>query len=538
MELPHQLTSESVPDPRAVPAVAPRGSVRPAPSPKGWAAPDRDISVTVRLGLQQRASTNLRNHLVRTARRFTILVVADLAAFGGMREVLRAVREGGALGDWVASQVGAVVPPGTLNGWQYASALLVALLVTGNYGRGDARRDPRRLFYGCALATALQLWVTLWTRTLEPVAVQYALTTALVWGGLWVERRVIDRIVARVWPPARSAPATLFVGAAEECRVAMGRLPFSVGGEYCPVGFIDIRLPRAADALGHVADFAAVLHESRAETVVICGHLSEARFHEVVDAALASGCQVLSAPRAIEIAGVQPTLVWWREQTLIELTAPSLKPWQLVLKRCVDLLGATVGLLLAAPLMLLVALAIKLDSSGPVFFRQERIRTGGRRFRVWKFRTMRTGVSDLSHRELVRQMLKGDESSAGGEAVAGTVYKLVDDDRVTRIGRLLRRTSIDELPQLFNVLRGEMSLVGPRPPLSYELEQYDRWQLDRLQVQPGMTGLWQVSGRSRLTYRRMCELDVEYVRRWSLWLDLQILFRTVPVVLFNSGRAA
>ena len=118
------------------------------------------------------------------------------------------------------------------------------------------------------------------------------------------------------------------------------------------------------------------------------------------------------------------------------------------------------------------------------------------------------------------------------------VYKLVNDQRVTRFGRLLRRSSIDELPQLFNVLRGDMSLVGPRPPLGYEFERYDHWQFDRLRVRPGITGLWQVSGRNQLTYRQMCELDLDYVRRWSLWLDVKILFRTLPVVVFNSGRAA
>jgi lipopolysaccharide/colanic/teichoic acid biosynthesis glycosyltransferase len=144
---------------------------------------------------------------------------------------------------------------------------------------------------------------------------------------------------------------------------------------------------------------------------------------------------------------------------------------------------------------------------------------------------MRHGASDTAHRELIRR-LQADE------APDGPVYKLVNDDRVTRVGRWLRRTSLDELPQLFNVLRGEMSLVGPRPPVPYEFEGYDHWQFDRLQVKPGMTGLWQVSGRSRVSFRQMCELDVEYVRRWSLWLDLQILLKTLPVVLFNSGRAA
>ncbi|MGH7528763.1 MAG: sugar transferase [Gemmatimonadales bacterium] len=203
---------------------------------------------------------------------------------------------------------------------------------------------------------------------------------------------------------------------------------------------------------------------------------------------------------------------------------------QLGLKRVLDIVGAVAGLLIAAPAMLLAALLIKLDSPGPVIFGQERVGRGGRRFRVLKFRTMREGASDAAHRELVGRMQDGDPAPAA-------VYKLTNDDRVTRVGAWLRRTSLDELPQLLNVLRGAMSLVGPRPPLPYEVARYDAWQLPRFRVRPGITGLWQVSGRSRLTYRRMHELDLEYVRRWSLGLDVRILLRTIPVVLFNSGRA-
>jgi lipopolysaccharide/colanic/teichoic acid biosynthesis glycosyltransferase len=241
----------------------------------------------------------------------------------------------------------------------------------------------------------------------------------------------------------------------------------------------------------------------------------------------------------VGISGVAPGIVWRRGQALVTLTAPTLKGWQLVLKRVVDLLGATGGLALAAPIMAIIALAIRLDSPGPVFFRQERVGTGGRRFRVFKFRTMVRGASEVAHRELVTRMLAGDEEgTASGGNGAPRVYKLVQDDRVTAVGWVLRRTSLDELPQLLNVLRGDMSLVGPRPPLPYEVESYSHWQLDRLQVRPGITGLWQVSGRNLLTYRQMCELDLEYVRRWSLLLDLQILLKTIPVVLLNSGRAA
>jgi lipopolysaccharide/colanic/teichoic acid biosynthesis glycosyltransferase len=136
-------------------------------------------------------------------------------------------------------------------------------------------------------------------------------------------------------------------------------------------------------------------------------------------------------------------------------------------------------------------------------------------------------------------MLQGEERDAAHVGPEGEqVFKLTNDHRITPVGRWLRRTSLDELPQLFNVLRGEMSLVGPRPPLDYEFDQYEHWQFHRLQVRPGITGLWQVSGRNRLTYRQMCELDLVYIRAWSLWLDLLILLKTIPVVLSNSGRAA
>ncbi len=499
---------------------------------------DLDAPANIRLGLQRRAAANLRSHVLRAMRRFTALLVADLATFYVMRELVRAVRDLGVFGQGLAAPLQSALPRGILNGWQYAVALFVALFVTGNYGRGDQRRDARRLFIASALATALPLWMTLWTRGLEPVMVQYALTTLLVWAGLVAERRVIDRIVARFLPVYRNAAPTLFVGPAEACRAAIASPGFATGGESRPVGFVDVHLPPAADALGHAADFRTLLQRTGAEVVVVAGYIPDNRFREVVDASLEAQSQLLSVPRSIAIAGVQPNLVWRQGQPLVELTAPSLKGWQLALKRCVDLLGATVGLLVASPLMLVVAVAIKLDSRGPVFFLQERIGTGGRRFRVWKFRTMRNGASDAVHRELVHQMLRGDDAGAARQSGDGPVYKLVDDVRVTRLGRLLRRTSVDELPQLLNVLRGEMSLVGPRPPLLYEFEKYDHWQFDRLQVLPGITGLWQVSGRNRLTYRQMCELDVEYVRSWSVWLDLKILFRTVPVVLFNSGRAA
>ncbi len=495
--------------------------------------------VRLQLDLQQRARVNLRRYVRRAATRFLVLVVADLASFWLMRALTRALRDDAVLGDWIASTIHAVLPPGILNGWQFAAALFVALLALGCYGTGDRRRDVRRLFAACALATALPLWMTIWTRGLDVVLLQFTLTTTLVWIGLAGERLTVDRLVDWVQPPESRATRALFVGSAEHCGQVATTPAFRDRRDFVSVGFVDVRMPPALESRGHLMEIARVLHESRAEAVVVCGQLSDIQLEDVARAALAAGCQLLALPRGVDIPGLAPDIIWRRGQPLVTLTTPTLQGWELALKRAVDVVGAVVGLVVTAPLFALVAAAIRLDSTGPVFFRQERVGTGGHRFRVLKFRTMANGASDAAHRELVHRMLTGDEESTAQDGAQGRrVYKLLRDDRVTRVGRLLRRTSLDELPQLMNVLRGQMSLVGPRPPLPYEIEAYAHWQFDRLQVRPGITGLWQVSGRNLLTYRRMCELDIEYVRRWSLWLDLQILLKTIPVVLFNSGRAA
>ena len=203
-------------------------------------------------------------------------------------------------------------------------------------------------------------------------------------------------------------------------------------------------------------------------------------------------------------------------------------------KRAVDIAVAALALLVFAPVFAVIAIAIRLSSPGPVLFRQPRIGLGGRPFTVLKFRTMRAGASDASHREFVSTQV----SSTRDARTDSGVFKLVNDDRVTRVGRFLRRTSLDELPQFWNVLRGEMSVVGPRPPLEYEIALYEAWQLERLTARPGITGLWQVMGRNRLTYHQMCKLDVRYVRQWSLIGDVVIMLKTPWVMLTNSGKAA
>ncbi|HEX5505753.1 MAG TPA: sugar transferase [Thermomicrobiales bacterium] len=201
-------------------------------------------------------------------------------------------------------------------------------------------------------------------------------------------------------------------------------------------------------------------------------------------------------------------------------------------KRLLDVAVAAGLLLLLAPVFALVAVVIRRDSPGPVFFRQTRVGRHGRPFTMYKFRSMRSGANEAVHREYFLGLLVAE---GAGEAPA--VFKVPNDRRVTRVGRILRKTSVDELPQLWNVLRGEMSLVGPRPPIPYEVEAYEPWMRRRLDVQPGITGLWQVCGRSRLTVTEMFRLDIDYVERQSFRLDLRILLLTIPTVLSPKQAA-
>jgi exopolysaccharide biosynthesis polyprenyl glycosylphosphotransferase len=196
----------------------------------------------------------------------------------------------------------------------------------------------------------------------------------------------------------------------------------------------------------------------------------------------------------------------------------------LIAKRTLDLVGGLVALVVAIPIAALIALAIRRDSPGPIFFRQTRVGLHGRLFEVVKFRTMVEGAE-----EQLEELLAHNE-------IKGHAFKVTNDPRVTRVGRWLRRTSLDELPQLWNVLRGEMSLVGPRPPLPSEVAGYDMWHRRRLSMKPGMTGLWQIRARQEQDFDRWVETDLEYIDGWSFWLDLKIMLRTIPAVLGREGR--
>lgn len=205
-----------------------------------------------------------------------------------------------------------------------------------------------------------------------------------------------------------------------------------------------------------------------------------------------------------------------------ELVKVPVRPGYL-LKRPFDLMVASLLLVLLLPVMLAIALMVRLDSAGPILFRQERVGAGGRRFTLYKFRTMVVNAEALKH------------TLEGLNEAQGPLFKMKNDPRMTRVGAFLRRTSLDELPQLVNVLKGDMSMIGPRPPIPQEVECYERWHLRRLAARPGITGLWQVNGRSNLSFDQGVHYDLDYVERCSFWLDLSILFKTLWVVYKGVG---
>jgi len=507
--------SSPIPARHAPPRVveAPRYIPRPAPH--------------ATLGLQRRAPSTLRRHLARAAGRFAVLLTADLAAFAILRELYRSVGEGALLGQWVGTTVQQLLPEGYLEGWQYALALVLGLIVTGNYGAGDRRRDAARLLWGCALATALPLWAPLWERGLGLVFAQYAVTTVVVWLGLVAMRFAIDAVDARIVNRTPASSRTILIGPARECADLASRSAFAPRGEHVALGFVDSGATPSPKALGGLDDLPAILQEHRVESVVICGHLSDPELRDVVEQSTSAGCHLFSVPRTFDVAGVQPSVVWKRGQPLVELTAQTLKAQQFAIKRVVDVVGAVLGFIVLAPVLLAVAAVIKLDSAGPILFRQRRTGIGGRPFLILKFRTMTDGADAL------KPTLSHLSTSHDPR-----IFKLPNDPRVSRVGRWLRRWAVDELPQLWNVLAGEMSLVGPRPFVESGFDAYQSHHFNRLGAKPGITGLWQVRRNGdTVDFEEVIALDAQYIREWSLLLDAKILLLTLPAVIRGRGAA-
>jgi exopolysaccharide biosynthesis polyprenyl glycosylphosphotransferase len=305
------------------------------------------------------------------------------------------------------------------------------------------------------------------------------------------------------------------------------------------VSFIDDHAPEVRGLspfrAGGLQDLPEIALDLEADVVVVARpDLPREEIIRLSDALLQRGVRVKVLSDLIERLFSSIPFETIRGHHLLQVGETPLRGPGLRAKRAIDLLGAVAGGILILPLLAVIAVAIRLSSPGPILYRQPRIGRGGRPFTMFKFRSMVVDHHDEDHkRYLTEFLLNGAPASI--DVRGKKIYKRVDDPRVTPIGHLLRRTSLDELPQLLNVIRGEMALVGPRPCLPFEYDLYEDWQRRRLDVTPGMTGLWQVTGRSYVTFEEMVLLDLFYIGNWSLALDVKLLMRTLPVILFGKG---
>ncbi|UOE42743.1 sugar transferase [Agromyces larvae] len=465
------------------------------------------------------------------------LITSDLAV------VLIAVAAGVAV---PVPQAAVAAASATVNGVSVVSVAAAALIVVGWLALLTAMRsrDPRVLGIGVteykrvANATLLAFGVLATVCALAPipdsrglllVALPFGLLLLLLERWLWRKRLFVDRAAGRYLSRA------IVVGHEDDVRYVVETIGQSCGPLFSVEGVVldrsdgtggSVRVgSRIIPVIGELADAAAAAARVGAESVIVAGQPSGGSnyIRSLAWSLEPIGSELVLSSRLVDVAGPRIHFRPVEGLPLIHVETPRFEGGKHVLKRGFDILAAGFGLLLITPLLLVIAAGIKLDDGGPVLFRQRRIGRNGETFEMLKFRSM---VTDAEAR-LATLQARNDGS--------GPLFKLKDDPRITRIGAFLRSHSLDELPQLWNVVRGDMSMVGPRPPLPSEVAEYTSDVHRRLYIKPGLTGLWQVGGRSDLSWEEGVRLDLYYVENWSLTGDLMLIWRTLKVVFHPEG---
>jgi exopolysaccharide biosynthesis polyprenyl glycosylphosphotransferase len=407
--------------------------------------------------------------------------------------------------------------------------VLVTVLVFwrgGLYAPRESRAGAGRIVSSLLLVTVITLAFAVGTgyqHTTFGLYVTAFVLSVVVVGGL---RSAYELVTRDVWRLAGVRRRAVLLGSSDrlvELRRALGLGRGGIDYEFLGAIVSDghqIDLP----SLGHVDDLSAILDRLHPDELIVSGvDLGDEAFLDLVEQAHRFGVKVRIAPTTTALLTQRMEYVPGQGVPLFELRPPVFAGLDWSIKRTFDIVMSALIVAAAAPLWVLVALAVKLDSPGPVFYRDRRVGLGEREFGMFKFRSM---YIDAGERQA------GLESS---NEASGPLFKIKDDPRVTRVGRFMRRYSIDELPQVLNVVRGEMSLVGPRPLPLRDFVQLEDWHRKRYLVLPGMTGLWQVSGRIELTFDDLVRLDFYYLENWSIWLDISILAKTLPAVLARRG---
>jgi len=411
--------------------------------------------------------------------------------------------------------------------------LLVVYKLEGVYNqrRGALWLDEvRAIFSGTLVGVAIMIVLFFYYRPqfYSRLTFGYAgiLIVATLSIGRLVERKAMDQLRKR----GIGADRVLIVGAGEVGRAIMRNIIARPELGYQVVGFVDDDPDKGRSdigrfkALGATDKLPSILQGQAVDEVIITlPWTSRPKILDIMAHCEHQRVRAKFVPDLFQMSLSRVDVDDINGIPVIGVKEVSIRGWNLALKRAIDVAISAALLALLSPLMLLIAALIKIESPGPIIFKQVRVGRGGRRFTIYKFRSMREGAEEEMER-----------LTALNEA-QGPIFKIRDDPRLTSMGKALRRRSLDELPQLYNVLRGDMSLVGPRPPIPSEVERYQEWHRRRLEISPGITGLWQVSGRSDLTFDEMVMLDIFCMENWSLWLDFKIMLKTIPTIMLGRG---
>jgi exopolysaccharide biosynthesis polyprenyl glycosylphosphotransferase len=406
--------------------------------------------------------------------------------------------------------------------------LMVGLVLVGLMGRGayqaaHGRRDPGRIVTGIALAFIAQTLVALLPPPYELPLDFAGLFSFLALVAVLGERALVDAIVRQAYAHGVGLRRAVVVGRSSDVESVIVSLREDERIDHFIVGHVVPGPAMDQSALGTLVDLEAIVRKEEPAELILCSQLSAEAFRRVAQICVRNGVAILALPSWTKSnrGWAEPVVIgkmpgFWLHPVRLEM--PSL-----IIKRSFDILFTTIGLVFALPVIALIGVAIKIDSRGPIFFKQRRVGLGGREFTMWKFRSM---YVETRHEDVAHLNHYSD----------ARLFKAQNDPRITRVGRWLRRFSLDELPQLFNVITGDMSLVGPRPPLPREVKRYEARHFVRLSVVPGMTGPWQVGGRNLITdFEEVVRLEQAYVEQWSFSMDLQIMFKTIGVMISGEG---
>ena len=421
----------------------------------------------------------------------------------------------------------------------YASPIAVTLLVFGvvlwrTYSPRRLSSQPLWIerIRAVTFATAIVLTMTFFLRGTDYSRATVLMFYPLAIGAIALADRVHEWALGAMLSNKAASRRALVIGdqqTGERIVRTLQRHPayYHLAGALTDSGSVTDSLP----VLGTHVDLERVLAEHEIDEVIIAlPSVSPQDVVGMIGVCMGHGVDWKVVPYAFDMIWERTHIDILDGLPLIGMKGPRLVGQSWALKRAFDIVVGGLSLLIAAPVMAVVAIAIRVSSPGPVIYAQERVGMNGKPFTLLKFRSMRTDSDTAVHREFTSDWIRGKTGGDSG------VHKIELDPRVTWIGSLIRKTSLDELPQLWNVLRGDMSLVGPRPPIQYEVDRYTEWHKRRLTVPPGVTGLWQVSGRNELSFDEMVDLDVEYIEQWSLRQDFTILLKTLPALVMDRGR--